>query len=69
MNDALSVLLVEDNDDFRFYLKDNLRNKYKVIEAVNGKDVLAKSTVSSSSPDRKRYQHAGNGWDRTDQKN
>ena len=38
MNDALSVLLVEDNDDFRFYLKDNLRNKYKVIEAVNGRD-------------------------------
>jgi YesN/AraC family two-component response regulator len=38
MNDALSVLLVEDNDDFRFYLKENLRNKYKVIEATNGKD-------------------------------
>jgi DNA-binding response OmpR family regulator len=34
----LSVLLVEDNDDFRFYLKDNLRNKYKVIEATNGKE-------------------------------
>ncbi|AEV98784.1 hypothetical protein A4D02_09565 [Niastella koreensis] len=38
MNDALSVLLVEDNDDFRFYLKDNLRDKYKVIEAANGKE-------------------------------
>jgi DNA-binding response OmpR family regulator len=38
MNNALSVLLVEDNDDFRFYLKDNLRNKYKVIEAANGKE-------------------------------
>jgi signal transduction histidine kinase/ligand-binding sensor domain-containing protein/DNA-binding response OmpR family regulator len=37
-NNALSVLLVEDNDDFRFYLKDNLRNKYKVIEATNGKE-------------------------------
>jgi signal transduction histidine kinase/ligand-binding sensor domain-containing protein/DNA-binding response OmpR family regulator len=33
-----TVLLVEDNDDFRFYLKDNLRNKYKVIEAANGKE-------------------------------
>jgi signal transduction histidine kinase/DNA-binding response OmpR family regulator len=33
-----TVLLVEDNDDFRFYLKDNLRNKYKVIEATNGKE-------------------------------
>jgi DNA-binding response OmpR family regulator len=38
LNNALSVLLVEDNDDFRFYLKDNLRNKYKVIEAANGKE-------------------------------
>jgi DNA-binding response OmpR family regulator len=33
-----SILLVEDNDDFRFYLKDNLRSKYKVIEATNGKE-------------------------------
>ncbi|MDO6430334.1 two-component regulator propeller domain-containing protein [Flavitalea sp. BT771] len=33
-----AILLVEDNEDFRFYLKDNLRNKYKVIEAANGKD-------------------------------
>ena len=35
---CIVVLLVEDNDDFRFYLKDNLRNKYKVIEAANGKE-------------------------------
>lgn len=33
-----SVLLVEDNDDFRFYLKDNLKDNYHVIEAVNGKE-------------------------------
>lgn len=33
-----TILLVEDNEDFRFYLKDNLRNSYKVIEAVNGKE-------------------------------
>lgn len=38
IDDSLSVLLVEDNDDFRFYMKDNLRNKYKVIEATNGKE-------------------------------
>jgi DNA-binding response OmpR family regulator len=33
-----SILLVEDNDDFRFYLKDNLRLQYKVFEATNGKE-------------------------------
>lgn len=32
------VLLVEDNEDFRFYLKDNLRNSCKVIEAADGKE-------------------------------
>ncbi len=32
------ILVVEDNEDFRFYLKDNLRNSYTVIEAVNGKE-------------------------------
>ncbi|MEQ1796294.1 MAG: two-component regulator propeller domain-containing protein [Lacibacter sp.] len=30
------ILLVEDNDDFRFYLKENLRTQYNVIEATNG---------------------------------
>jgi len=37
-NKKQCVLLVEDNDDFRFYLKDNLKNNYHVIEAVNGKE-------------------------------
>ncbi|TKB95732.1 hybrid sensor histidine kinase/response regulator transcription factor [Pedobacter cryophilus] len=32
------VLLVEDDDDFRFYLKDNLQSFYKIIEASNGKE-------------------------------
>jgi len=31
-----SLLLVEDNDDFRFYLKDNLKFIYTVYEATNG---------------------------------
>src|SRR5690606_28041370 len=30
------LLLVEDNEDFRFYLKDNLNISYHVIEAANG---------------------------------
>lgn len=32
-----TILLVEDNEDFRFYLKDNLQQKYNILEAVNGK--------------------------------
>jgi signal transduction histidine kinase/ligand-binding sensor domain-containing protein/DNA-binding response OmpR family regulator len=30
------VLLVEDNEDLRFYLKENLKSRYKIIEAANG---------------------------------
>jgi signal transduction histidine kinase/ligand-binding sensor domain-containing protein/DNA-binding response OmpR family regulator len=33
-----TVLLVEDNEDFRLYLKENLQAYYKIIEAVDGKD-------------------------------
>jgi len=36
--DMPTVLLVEDNEDFRFYLKDNLRQNYRIIEAANGKE-------------------------------
>ena len=32
------LLLVEDNEDFLFYLKDNLREHFSIIEAVNGKE-------------------------------
>jgi signal transduction histidine kinase/ligand-binding sensor domain-containing protein/DNA-binding response OmpR family regulator len=34
----LTVLLVEDNEDFRFYLKDNLNDIFHIIEASNGKE-------------------------------
>jgi YesN/AraC family two-component response regulator len=41
-----TLLLVEDNDDFRFYLKDNLKLHYNIIEGRNGnegwKQVLAR---------------------------
>lgn len=36
--ELFTILLVEDNEDFRFYLKDNLRANFKVIEATNGKE-------------------------------
>lgn len=32
------VVLVEDNEDFRFYLKDNLSEHYTIYEAENGKE-------------------------------
>ncbi|WP_207428938.1 hybrid sensor histidine kinase/response regulator transcription factor [Pedobacter sp. SYSU D00535] len=34
----LTVLIVEDDADFRFYLKDNLKEDFNVIEAGNGKE-------------------------------
>lgn len=37
-SDKPAILLIEDNEDFRFYLKDNLRLHYKIIEARNGKE-------------------------------
>jgi len=33
-----TIIVVEDNEDIRFYLKDNLKGLYKVEEATNGKD-------------------------------
>lgn len=43
------ILLVEDNQDFRVYLKDNLKKDYKIVEASDGKDGWQK--VLSSHPD------------------
>jgi signal transduction histidine kinase/ligand-binding sensor domain-containing protein/DNA-binding response OmpR family regulator len=33
-----TILVVEDNEDLRFYLKDNLKGQYHVEEATNGKE-------------------------------
>lgn len=38
------LLLVEDNEDFRFYLKDNLKSLYRIIDASNGKEGLKMAT-------------------------
>lgn len=37
-NKKPTILLVEDNDDFRFYLKDNLQDHFTLLEAANGKE-------------------------------
>lgn len=36
-----NILIAEDDDDFRFYLKDNLKMKYNIIEASNGEQALS----------------------------
>jgi signal transduction histidine kinase/ligand-binding sensor domain-containing protein/CheY-like chemotaxis protein/AraC-like DNA-binding protein len=33
-----TILIVEDNEDFRFYLKDNLRSSYTIHEASDGRE-------------------------------
>lgn len=40
------VLLVEDNEDFRSYLRDYLRQYYKVLEASNGKEGWQKALAN-----------------------
>lgn len=34
------IVIAEDNDDLRFYMKDNLRGKYDIFEASNGEEAL-----------------------------
>jgi DNA-binding response OmpR family regulator len=36
-----AILIAEDNDDLRFYIKDNLQTIYNVYEAANGEEALA----------------------------
>lgn len=33
-----TIVIVEDNEDLRFYLKDNLKTQYQIEEATNGKE-------------------------------
>ncbi|MBS1659929.1 MAG: response regulator, partial [Bacteroidetes bacterium] len=44
-----TLLLVEDNEDFRFYLKDNLKSRYFIVEASNGKEGWQKALASHPS--------------------
>lgn len=37
------ILIVEDNDELRYYLRDNLEKLYRVTEAVDGKDGWSKA--------------------------
>lgn len=43
------LMLVEDNEDFRFYLKDNLKEYYQIAEAANGREGWQK--ILSVHPD------------------
>jgi len=49
INKKSVVLLVEDNDDLRFYLKDNLKDTFFIVEASNGKEGWQKAL--SQHPD------------------
>ncbi|WP_343532839.1 two-component regulator propeller domain-containing protein [Pedobacter sp.] len=40
------ILLVEDNEDFRFYLKDSLKSYYRVYEAANGQEGWQKALAN-----------------------
>lgn len=40
------LLLVEDNEDFRFYLKDNLRQYFTILEAADGKEGWQKALAN-----------------------
>jgi signal transduction histidine kinase/ligand-binding sensor domain-containing protein/DNA-binding response OmpR family regulator len=44
-----TILIVEDNEDLRFYLKDNLQSSYTIVEAVNGRQGW--DLVKSRNPD------------------
>ena len=46
---TVNILIVEDNDDMRLYLKNNLSKQYNVSEALDGLDALDK--IESINPD------------------
>lgn len=40
-----TILIVDDNEDFRSYLVENLRNDYNILEAENGKAAFEKARI------------------------
>ncbi|MBR07233.1 MAG: hybrid sensor histidine kinase/response regulator [Rickettsiales bacterium] len=44
-----TIMLTDDNSDFRFYLKDNLKEFYNIYEAPNGKEAWKK--ILANQPD------------------
>lgn len=44
-NKKKTILIAEDNEDLRFYLKDNLKRQYHVEEASNGKEGWEKAKL------------------------
>lgn len=40
------LLIVEDNEDFRFYLKDNLKLNFSIVEASNGRQGMERALES-----------------------
>ena len=56
-----TILVVEDNEDIRFYLKDNLKGLYKVEEATNGKEGWEKIKHAEPRPCGKRHHDAFDG--------
>ncbi|WP_207515264.1 two-component regulator propeller domain-containing protein [Longitalea luteola] len=44
-----TIVIVEDNEDLRFYLKDNLQAQYHIVEATNGKEGWEK--IKQLNPD------------------
>ena len=43
IEEAPLILIVEDNDDMRQFIKENIQMNYKVVEAVDGEDGISKA--------------------------
>lgn len=48
-DNEIMILIVEDNPDLRVYIKEQLKNRYRIIEAANGTEGF--SAASDSIPD------------------